>query len=292
MLSAAIADCAWLLISALGYPMHDIAAFHDQRTGSVTYVVADRSSGACAIVDSVLGFEPATAAIDQLPLAPVLEHVRSNSLRPQWLLETHVHADHLSGARQMKSIVGGQTAIGCHFAEVQRHLATVLGSAPTAVGPLFDRYLEHGTALPLGESVIEVMHTPGHTPACVSYLIGEDAFVGDTLFMPDCGTARCDFPGGDAATLFCSLQRLLELDPDTALHVGHDYGADGRRPVAWRSTVREQRAHNVHLAGGRTEAEFVALRTRRDATLGPPRLFQPSLRFNIGLPLSTEPTRG
>jgi len=259
-----------------------VQAFFDPATFTASYLVSDPDTGEAAIVDPVLDYEPrggrlATASADAL-----LRAVADRGLHLAYVLETHAHADHLSAADYIRRRSGAAVAIGDHITEVQRlFLPRFEIDDVTPDGSAFDRLLADGDTLPLGKLTIGVLHTPGHTPADVTYRIGDAAFVGDSLFMPDYGTARADFPGGDAATLYRSIRRILALPAQTRIFVGHDYLPPGRTGFKWETTVAEQRAHNVHAHDGITEAEFVALRQARDATLAPPVLILPSLQVNV-----------
>ncbi len=264
-----------------------VTAFFDAATNTVSYVVADPRTRACAIIDSVLSFDPASGRTDRTGLDAVVAHVRAQDLSVVWLLETHVHADHLSGAPPLKAALGGEIAIGAHIGVVQDVFARVFHAEPgfAVDGSQFDVLLTDGETVALGDLSIHVIATPGHTPACVSYLIGDAVFVGDTLFMPDFGTARTDFPGGDARTLYHSIQRLFALPDETRVFVGHDYGAPGRDEMAWETTIGAQRANNVHVgrvAGAAHDADaFAQMRDARDATLAMPRLLLPSVQVNM-----------
>ncbi len=256
-----------------------IAGFFHPATGTVSYVVADPVSARAAIIDPVLDFDQAagrtaTEAADRLRC-----HVDEARLTVDWILETHVHADHLSAARWLKDRLGGRIGIGEHVRAVQRCFSGLYNFAPPDDGD-FDRLFADGERFGIGGLEAEVMHTPGHTPACVSYRVGDAAFCGDTLFMPDYGTARCDFPGGSAETLYRSIRRLLALPPDTRIFCGHDYPPAGRGP-AWQSTVAQQRAANKHVRDGVAEADFARMRRARDATLAMPALIWPSIQVNI-----------
>lgn len=257
----------------------DIQAFFHAATNTVTYLVSDPASGVAAIIDPVLDYDLDSGRTSTASIETVLE--ASRGLELVWILETHVHADHLSAGDWLRRRAGTPIGIGARIVEVQAVFAAKLGVE--GVGPdAFDRLLSDGDRLALGGFEIEVLETPGHTPACVSYRIGDAVFVGDTLFMPDFGTARTDFPGGDAAILYRSIHRLLALPPETRVFVGHDYlPRDGREAFAWETTVGAERDGNVHVGGGMTEADFIALRTARDATLPPPKLLEPALRANI-----------
>ncbi|MDE2197529.1 MAG: MBL fold metallo-hydrolase [Rhodospirillales bacterium] len=261
----------------------DVSAFFDDATQTVTYLVVDPSTRAAAIIDPVLDYDPASGRTSTASDQRLLAAVQQGGLTVEWLLETHVHADHLSGAPWLKQHVGGRIAIGEHIREVQKVFAALFSAEPSFItdGRQFDHLFADGETFRLGAIEGRALHTPGHTPACMTYLIGDAAFVGDTLFMPDFGTARADFPGGDAAALYRSIQRIFTLPDATRVFTAHDYKAPGRDTYAWESTIAEQRAHNVHAHAGVTEAEFVALRTARDATLGMPRLILPSVQINM-----------
>ena len=261
----------------------DVTAFFDRPTNTVTYVVSDPVSGAAAIIDSVLDFDQASGQTSTTSADAVLAHVEKESLDVIWILETHAHADHLSAAPYLKSKTAGKYGIGCHISEVQSAFKPIFnfGAELQPDGSQFDRIFEEGDELPLGELSIRVMHTPGHTPACITYVIGDAAFVGDTLFMPDYGTARVDFPGGDAATLYRSIQRIFTLPADTRLFMCHDYKAPGRDEFAWQSSVQEEREKNIHIHEGVSEEEFVAFRNERDAGLSMPKLILPSIQVNV-----------
>jgi glyoxylase-like metal-dependent hydrolase (beta-lactamase superfamily II) len=261
----------------------DVTAFFDEATNTITYVLRDPSSSACAIVDSVLDFDYASGRTDTRSADAVLAFIRAGNLDLQWILETHVHADHLSAAPYLQAQLGGKIGIGAHITDVQATFGKVFneGTEFQRDGSQFDRLFGDGDAFHIGQFRCDVMHTPGHTPACMTYVIGDAAFVGDTLFMPDFGTARCDFPGGSAATMYASVQRILALPEDTRVFVCHDYKAPGRENYAWESTVGEQKLRNVHIGGGRSAEDFVILRQARDASLPMPRLIIPSLQINM-----------
>jgi glyoxylase-like metal-dependent hydrolase (beta-lactamase superfamily II) len=264
-------------------PLPDIEAFFDPATNTVSYVVADPGTLECAIIDSVLDYEPKAGRTATHSAARIVDYVQRRGLKSRWILETHAHADHLSAAQYLKDALGGTVAIGEHIEDVQRIFSKVfnLPAAFPADGSQFDHLFRDGETVMIGRIPARVMHTPGHTPACVTYLMGDAAFVGDTLFMPDYGTARVDFPGGDARTLYRSIQRILDLPPDTRVFVCHDYGAPGRAGFAWESTVAQERGANVHVKLGTDEDTFVLMRTRRDATLEMPALILPSVQVNI-----------
>jgi len=259
-----------------------VEGFYDPDTATVTYVIRDPGGDACAIIDPVLDYDPKAARTSTHSAERVLEHLRSEGLRAAWILETHVHADHLSGAAHLKEALGAPVGIGARVIEVQRHFAPLFDLDPAfpVDGSQFDRLFVDGERFALGALEVEVMATPGHTAACVSYRCGDCVFVGDTLFMPDYGAARADFPGGDARTLYRSIRRLLSLSPATRLFTGHDYRPGGREP-RWESTVAQQRADNP-LANDRIgEEEFVAKRQARDRELAAPVLILPALQVNI-----------
>ncbi len=260
-----------------------VQPFFDEPTNTFSYVIRDPDSRACAIVDSVLDFDYAAGRARVDSADAIIEYVRAEGLQVQWVLETHVHADHLSAAPYLQDTLGGQTGIGEHIREVQEIFGKVFNAGTDFArdGSQFDRLFRDGDRFWIGGLEARVMHTPGHTPACLTYVIGDAAFVGDTLFMPDYGTARCDFPGGDARALFRSIQKVLALPPETRLFLCHDYKAEGRDQFAPMTTVAEQRRANIHVHDGVTEDEFVALRTERDATLGMPRLILPSVQVNM-----------
>lgn len=259
-----------------------IDAFFDPATFTITYLVGDAASGRAAIIDPVLDYDHRSGKATTSSADRVLAGAEERGLKVDWILETHAHADHLTAAPLLKARTGAQVVIGEHIREVQATFAKVFNAADVSGdGREFDRLVRDGERLPLGSLEIEVMHLPGHTPADVAYRIGDAVFVGDTIFMPDYGTARADFPGGDAAQLFRSIQRLLALPPATRLFMCHDYKAPGRDTYAWETTVAAERAHNIHVHEGIDEAAFVALRTKRDSTLPAPVLLLPSVQVNI-----------
>ena len=263
--------------------MHpDVHAFFDEATNTITYLVREPQGRACAVIDSVLDFDYASGRTDTRSADAVIAFIRAQDLDLQWVLETHVHADHLSAAPYIQEALGGQIGIGDRITVVQETFGKVFneGTRFARDGSQFDRLFRDGDALMIGRMRVDVMHTPGHTPACLTYVIGDAAFVGDTLFMPDFGTARCDFPGGSADVMYASVQRILALPDATRIFVGHDYKAPGRTDYAWESTVGAQKAQNIHISG-RSQADFVALRQARDATLAMPRLIVPSLQINM-----------
>lgn len=260
-------------------PAPRIRAFFDEPTFTVTYLVWDLDTRAAAIIDPVLDFDQPSGAVRTASADAVLAAAGAEGLSIHWILETHAHADHLSAAGYLKAKTGAKIGIGARIGEVQAIFRPRFGIAP-AEGR-FDLLLEDGAKVPLGAHAFEVIATPGHTPACVSYRINDAVFVGDTLFMPDYGTARTDFPGGDAGVLYRSIRRLLDLPPETRLFMCHDYKAPGRDHYAWETTVAAQRAGNVHVKDGVDEAAFVGMREARDATLAVPRLILPSLQVNV-----------
>ena len=259
-----------------------IHPFFDEATNTITYLVADPDTRLAVVIDPVLDFDLASGEVDTASVERVLAKAAEDGLAIQWVLETHAHADHLSGAPLIKARTGARVAIGEHIRDVQKIFRPIFGAADVAIdGSAFDRLLADGDVLDVGGLRIETIHTPGHTPADVSYRIGDAVFVGDTLFMPDYGTARTDFPGGDARQLYRSIHRLLALPDDTRLFMCHDYKAPGRDHYAWETTVREERERSVHVHEGVSEDEFVAMREARDAGLAAPRLLLPSIQVNI-----------
>ncbi|KAF1721273.1 MBL fold metallo-hydrolase [Pseudoxanthomonas wuyuanensis] len=260
----------------------EIRSFFDQATYTITHLVSDPATGQAAVIDPVLDYDHRSGATSHASADRVLAAADESGLKIAWILETHAHADHLSAAPYLKSRTGAQVGIGEHIREVQRIFAPVFTLDDiSGDGREFDRLFADGESFPLGRLQVEVLHTPGHTPACVSYRIGDAVFVGDTIFMPDYGTARTDFPGGSATTLYRSIQRLLSLPDDTRLFLCHDYKAPERDHYAWETTVADQRARNVHLRNGVGEQDFVTMREQRDATLPAPVLLLPSVQVNI-----------
>ena len=260
----------------------EVTAFFDEPTNTISYIVRDPASDACAIVDSVLDLDYAAGRISTASADAIIAHVRKHGLKVEWLLETHVHADHLSAAPYLQKQLGGQIGIGEQITVVQNVFGKVFnaGTEFQRDGSQFDKLFREQDRFAIGGLNAFVLHTPGHTPACLTYVIGDAAFVGDTLFMPDFGTARCDFPGGSAETLWDSIQKVLSLPDETRLFLCHDYKAPGRDEYKWETTVAEEKAHNIHIAG-KTKDEFVAMRTARDATLSMPRLIVPSIQVNM-----------
>jgi glyoxylase-like metal-dependent hydrolase (beta-lactamase superfamily II) len=260
----------------------DIQAFFDEETFTVSYLVSDPATRRAVVIDPVLDFDPKSARTSTKSADALLAAIKAKDLTVEWLLETHAHADHLSAAAVLKQKLGARTAIGEHVADVQKVFAPIFNARDlSGTGGEFDRVLKDGETLQVGGMTIEVLYTPGHTPACISYKIGDNVFVGDTLFMPDYGTARCDFPGGDAQILYRSIRRILSLPAETTLWMCHDYKAPRRDTYAWRTTVAEQREKNIHIHDGVSESAFVAMRTARDKTLHMPVLILPSVQVNI-----------
>ena len=261
----------------------EIKAFFDQATFTVSYVVTDPISRSCAVIDSVLDYDPASGRTDTESADEVIAYINQNKLDLGWILETHVHADHLSAAPYIQDTLSGKIAIGSQITTVQNVFGKIFnaGTEFQRDGSQFDKLFVDNDTFQIGGLEARAMHTPGHTPACMTYVIADAAFVGDTLFMPDFGTARTDFPGGDARALFRSIKRILALPPETRLFMCHDYKAPGRDTYRWETTVAQERATNIHVKDGVTEDEFVAMRTARDATLEMPRLILPSVQINM-----------
>ena len=260
-----------------------VEAFFDPATYTWSYVVSDPATRRCAIIDSVLDYDAAAGRTRHASAERLIAYVRDQGLTVDWLLETHVHADHLSAAHYLKDVLGGQLAIGAQITQVQDTFGRLFNAEAgfATDGRQFDRLFADGESFMIGSLPAQVLHTPGHTPACLSYVIGDAAFVGDTLFMPDYGTARCDFPGGDAQALYASIQRLFALPEATRLYLCHDYLAEGRSEHACMTTGAEPRAHNVHIHAGIDQDSFVAMRRARDATLKMPALILPSVQVNM-----------
>ena len=269
----------------------DVTAFFDEPTFTVSYVVTDPATKTCAVVDSVLDFDPPSGRTNTESADEIIEFIQKNELTVAWILETHVHADHLSAAPYIQEKLGGKIAIGSEIRTVQDTFGKIFneGTRFRRDGSQFDKLMVDGDTFRIGTMEARAMHTPGHTPACMTYIVGDAAFVGDTMFMPDYGTARADFPGGDARTLFRSIKKVLSLPPETRLFMCHDYKAPGRDEYKWETTVAEERAHNVHVHDGVSEDEFVAMREARDATLSMPRLILPSIQINMRAGQMPEP---
>jgi glyoxylase-like metal-dependent hydrolase (beta-lactamase superfamily II) len=261
----------------------DVQGFFHEPTNTVSYVVSDPATGACAVIDTVLDYDAAAGRTSTAAADEVIAVVRDRGLTCEWVLETHVHADHLSAAPYVQERLGGKLGIGSAITVVQDTFGKVFnaGTEFQRDGSQFDRLFEDGEEFALGSFSVHVLHTPGHTPACLTYIIGDAAFVGDTLFMPDYGTARADFPGGSARQLYRSIRKVLELPPETRLFLCHDYKAPGRDVFAWETTVAEERRNNVHVRDGVGEDEFVAMREARDRTLSMPKLIVPSIQVNM-----------
>jgi glyoxylase-like metal-dependent hydrolase (beta-lactamase superfamily II) len=254
----------------------------DKATWTITYIVHQGVGTPCAVIDSVLDYDPKSGRTTTASAEKVVDYVKANQLQVEWILETHAHADHLSAAPYLKKYLGGKTAIGDHITQVQKVFKGIFNLEPTFKqdGSQFDHLLASDEEFKVGALVGKVLFVPGHTPACVAYQFGDAVFVGDTMFMPDVGTARCDFPGGDARTLYASTRRILSLPADTRLFMCHDYPPT-ERPIAFETTVAEQRAKNIHVQDGITELQFVEMRTKRDATLEMPVLILPAVQINI-----------
>jgi glyoxylase-like metal-dependent hydrolase (beta-lactamase superfamily II) len=254
----------------------------DKATWTVTYIVHSGVGTACAIIDSVLDYDPKSGRTSTATADKVVAYVQAHQLQVAWILETHAHADHVSAAPYLKKLLGGKTAIGSHITQVQKVFKGIFNLEPTFKqdGSQFDQLLDSDEAFKVGDLTGKVLFVPGHTPACVAYQLGDAVFVGDTLFMPDVGTARCDFPGGDARALYASTRKILSLPPETRLFMCHDYPPTDR-PIAFETTVAAQRAYNIHVHDGITEDQFVEMRTKRDATLDMPVLILPAVQINI-----------
>ena len=261
----------------------NITAFFDEATNTISYIVCDPNGSACAVIDSVLDFDFASGRTDTRSADKLINFIKENKLDVQWLLESHVHADHLSAAPYIQMEVGGKIGIGSHITDVQETFGKIFneGTEFQRDGSQFDKLFVEGDTFHIGQLRGDVLHTPGHTPACMTYVIGDAAFVGDTLFMPDFGTARCDFPGGSSENLFSSIQKILSLPDATRIFVGHDYKAPGREHYAWETTVGEQKKKNIHIKSGQSKVDFVKLRDERDAKLAMPKLIVPSLQINM-----------
>ncbi|PKM13482.1 MAG: MBL fold metallo-hydrolase [Gammaproteobacteria bacterium HGW-Gammaproteobacteria-5] len=260
-----------------------IEPFFDPATFTYSYVVSDPRTRQCAVIDSVLDYDPASGRTSHATAQRLVDYVCEQDLKVQWLLETHVHADHLSAAPYLRQQLGGQLAIGDRITVVQDTFGKLFnaGTDFATDGRQFDHLFHDGDTFQVGNIQARAIHTPGHTPACMTYVIGDAAFVGDTLFMPDYGTARCDFPGGDARTLYQAIQKLFALPGDTRVFMCHDYKAPGREEFLYETTIAAEREHNVHVHAGISEDQFVSMRTARDATLGMPTLILPSVQINM-----------
>jgi glyoxylase-like metal-dependent hydrolase (beta-lactamase superfamily II) len=260
-----------------------VKSFFDEATNTATYVVSEPTGKHCAIIDSVLDYDAHAGRTSTASADAVIAYIRKKALNCEWILETHAHADHLSAAHYLRDHLDAKIAIGEHIPDIQRVFGGIFNAGegfPTD-GSQFDSLFKDGETFHIGNMPVQVMFTPGHTPACVSYHIGDAVFVGDTLFMPDYGTARCDFPGGDAAMLYRSIQKLFELRDETRVFLCHDYKATGRDYFEWETTVGMQKSSNVHIREGISEGEFVEMRQARDKTLGLPKLILPSIQVNM-----------
>ncbi|MBB5206518.1 MBL fold metallo-hydrolase [Chiayiivirga flava] len=282
---AALAEADAIVRRALHTPRlrPEVRSFFDAATFTASHVIRDPSSGACAIVDSVLDFDPASGRTATRAADAIVEHVRGHALTVQWQLETHAHADHLSAAPYLQAALGGRLAIGDQIVQVQAEFGRIFNAGDDFArdGSQFDHLFADGERFGIGALEAIALHVPGHTPACLAYVIGDAVFPGDTLFMPDYGTARCDFPGGAAGTLYRSIRRLLSLPDAARVFLCHDYKAPGRDAYAWETTIGAERTGNVHVRDGVGEVAFVAMREARDATLPVPRLLLPSVQVNM-----------
>ena len=261
----------------------DVTGFFDKATYTISYVVADPETNKCAIIDSLLDYDQASGRTSTASADRLIAFVRQKHLTCEWIIDTHVHADHLTAAPYIREQIGGKTAIGNAIPIVQRVFSEIFneGQSFHTDGSQFDHMFEDGEIYHIGDIEARAIHTPGHTPACMSHLIGDALFVGDTIFMPDFGTARCDFPGGDAGTLYDSIQKLFALPDDTRMFLCHDYKAPGRDEYCWETTVGEQKRSNIHVKTGTSRDEFIKMRTTRDATLDMPNLILPSVQVNM-----------
>jgi glyoxylase-like metal-dependent hydrolase (beta-lactamase superfamily II) len=274
-------------MSSSNYPVDmavkpEVKAFFDPATNTISYVVKDPATNSCAVVDSVMDIDYAAGRITYDHADEIIAHIQDNGLKLEWLIETHVHADHLSGAPYIQQKLGGKLGIGDKITVIQETFGKVFneGTEFQRDGSQFDQLFKDGDSYQIGEMTAFVMYTPGHTPACMVHVMGDATFAGDTLFMPDSGSARADFPGGDAGTLYDSIQKVLSLPDDMRLFMCHDYGPNGR-DIQWETTVGAEKEHNIHVGGGKTKAEFVKFRTKRDAQLDMPKLIIPSLQVNM-----------
>ncbi|MCL4153754.1 UNVERIFIED_CONTAM: hypothetical protein GTU68_047647 [Idotea baltica] len=260
----------------------EVEGFFDEATNTISYLVRDPGSTACAIVDSVMDIDYAAGRITYDHADKMIGHIRERGLTLEWIIETHVHADHLSAAPYIQEKLGGKIGVGSKIVEVQETFGKVFneGTEFQRDGSQFDALFEDGDTYTIGGMTAFAMYTPGHTPACMVHVVGDAAFTGDTLFMPDGGSARADFPGGDAGQLYDSIMKVLELPGEVRLFMCHDYGPNGR-DIAWETTVAEEKAHNIHVGGGKTREEFIKFRTERDAQLSMPKLIIPSLQVNM-----------
>ena len=269
----------------------DVFTYFDEPTNAACHIVKDPTSNAIAIIDSILDFDSAAGRTHTTHADMLIDIIKTNGWTVEWIIETHVHADHLSGAPYLAEQLGGKIAIGANISTVQKTFGKIFnaGTEFEMDGSQFDRLFEDGDVFAIGDLDVIVMHTPGHTPACVTYVIGDAAFIGDTLFMPDFGTARADFPGGSATDLYASIQRILSLPDETRLFLCHDYKTKTRDEYCWQTTVAAQKAENIHVGGGKSEDEFVDFRTKRDAQLAMPKLIIPSIQVNMNAGKMPEP---
>ena len=260
-----------------------VTSFFDEATNNITYVVADPETGECAIIDPLLDYDAASGRTATTFADRVADFVRSEGLKVVWIIDTHIHADHLSAGHYLREILGGKLGIGSHISTVQKVFGALFNADADfrLDGSQFDHLFADGETYQVGNLSATAIHTPGHTPACMTHVIGDAAFVGDTLFMPDYGTARCDFPGGDARALYNSIQKLFALPDETRVFLNHDYLPEGRESYVWETTIGEQKRWNIHVHEGISEDEFVAMRTKRDATLAMPKLIIPSVQVNM-----------
>ncbi len=260
-----------------------VTGFFDEATNTISYVVADPATKECAIIDSLLDYDQASGRTKTVSADKLIAFVRENNLTCTWIIDTHVHADHLTAAPYIRNQIGGKTAIGDAIPEVQQVFAEIFNEDCTfhTDGSQFDHLFADGETYSVGNIKARAIHTPGHTPACMSHVIGDAVFVGDTIFMPDFGTARCDFPGGDAGILFDSIQKIFALPDETRMFLCHDYKAPGRDQYCWETTVREQKRSNIHVKVGASRDDFIAMRTARDKTLSMPKLILPSVQINM-----------
>lgn len=261
----------------------EVFSYFDENTNAACYILKDPLSSSCAIIDSILDFDLASGRISTGHADMLIKEIQSKGFKLEWIIETHVHADHLSAAPYLAEKLGGKIAIGANIGAVQEVFGKIFnaGTEFQMDGSQFDRLFCDNDKFKIGNLDVKVLHTPGHTPACVTYIVGDAAFIGDTLFMPDFGTARADFPGGSARDLYNSIQKILSLPDDTRLFLCHDYKAPGREEFAWETTVKHQKEDNVHVGGGKSEKEFVEFRTRRDSQLSMPKLIIPSIQTNM-----------
>lgn len=257
-----------------------IIPFFDKETNTFTYLVSDQNTQACAIIDPVLNYDIYSGTINYNGADKIIRHINEKKLQVEWLIETHVHADHISASKYIQNILGGKIGISNQVKSVQKVFRNIFNLKSSEQCTEFDKYFSNGDQYFIGELNVDVIHTPGHTPACTTHVVGKNAFVGDTVFLPDSGTARTDFPGGDARMLFFSIQRILNLPIDTKIYVGHDYAPNGRS-IKCQTSVQEQREKNIHVNVSISESQFIAIREARDRTLSLPKLMLPSIQLNM-----------